>query len=268
MTPPIRLSKPCGNLLFACCVIILGIPATTVAQDRQQKEVSSPAVKGPDLDLSIHHYTRVLTAEGVLRETRYEEKMMRRPGHVWIERVLPRSTSLEHDEHAVDDKTAPKHKTAGQTVAKQEGHEHKHFNPVVLPRHVKFDGQRVQLEFLNFHDREAVSIMPSEYENVNFDGSWSNAFFLMDPKRVAALPPSKRVSPVSAAHWREQDKNGIFQRVLWDNKKLIPLVVETGDHAGTFFERIEVKPQASISDALPWLNTKGFAQKEYADYLD
>lgn len=268
MTPKLYFLKRYAELLVICSAVVLGILPAAVARDMEQKAVSSPILKGPDLDLSIHHYSRVLTAEGVLRESRYMEKMMRRAGHVWISRVLPASSLVEHDEHASEGKATREHKSTVQPVAGKEGHKHKHFNHVVLPRHVMHDGQKVRLEFVNFRDRETVSIAPSEYENVNFDGSWSSAYFLMDPQSVVALPLSKRASPVPSAHWREQERNGLFQRVLWDDKKRIPLIVEAGDRAGTFFERVEVKPQTSISKALPWLSTKGFAQKEYADYFD
>jgi hypothetical protein len=56
--------------------------------------------------------------------------------------------------------------------------------------------------------------------------------------------------------------------VVWDEKKLIPLVVETSAQAGNFFERVEVKPQATVTKELPWQKLKNFAQKEYADFLD
>ena len=49
---------------------------------------------------------------------------------------------------------------------------------------------------------------------------------------------------------------------------MIPLIVETGDRTGNAFRRIEVKPQAELRKELPWLNLKGYAQKEYADFLD
>lgn len=247
----------------------LAITAPAIAQDVPVKAVSSPAIAGPDLDLSIHHYSRILTAEGVLRESRYEEKMLRRQGHVWVSRVLPESVAAD-DDHVHRNKTSPVQKIAAQSGIRSDndGHKHKHFNHVALARHVTRDGDKTRLEFVNFQDREVVSIAPAEYENVNFDGSWANAFFLMDPKSVAALPLSKRASSVTGARWREQKKNGLFQRVLWDDRKLIPLIVETGNLAGNFFERVEVKPQASAVKSFPWQQAKGFAAKEYSDFLD
>jgi hypothetical protein len=207
---------------------------------------AATALQGPDLDLSIQHYRRVMTAEGVLRETRYEETMLRRPGHVWLARVLPAQRSAK-----------PRH---------DHGHEHPNYE--VLPRHVMLERDRIRLEAVNAEAHEIIAIPPGEYDNANFDGSWVNAFFLMDPKRIAALPLSKRPSAVSGAGWREQEKNGVFQRVLWDEARMVPLVVETGDRAETFFERVTVKPLPTLTKSLPWTQAKGYLQREYSDFLD
>ncbi|MBI3479672.1 MAG: hypothetical protein HY016_04845 [Nitrosomonadales bacterium] len=75
-------------------------------------------------------------------------------------------------------------------------------------------------------------------------------------------------APAPDARWYGDEKNGIFQRVLWDEKKMIPLIAETGDRAGTFFRRMEVKPQAALAKHMPWEKLQGYAQKEYADFLD
>ncbi len=62
--------------------------------------------------------------------------------------------------------------------------------------------------------------------------------------------------------------NGIFERVLWDAQKQIPLIIERGNKTATFCHRVEVKLQASARTALPWGGLKGYGQKEYSDYLD
>lgn len=215
---------------------------------------AAPMLQGPDLDLSIQHYSRVMTAEGVLRETRYDETMMRRPGHVWLARVLPASHRAKH--------------SYGHQPAAKKSHNHKHPNYEVLPRHVMLDRDKIRLEVVNAEERDIIFVPPAEYDNANFDGSWVNAFFLMDPQRVAALPLSKRPSAVAGARWREQEKNGLFQRVLWDDTRMVPLIVETGDRAGTFFERVTIRPLPTLAKSLPWTKTKGYAQREYSDFLD
>jgi hypothetical protein len=138
----------------------------------------------------------------------------------------------------------------------------------MLPRHVMHSNGQVRLEFVDVHEREVVAIPPGEYENVSFDGSWANAFFLLDPEKVAALPATDRASPVAGARWREIEKGGVYQRILWDGKRMIPLVMEKGDVAGRTLERMEITPQASLAKEPPWTGIKGYALKEYADFLD
>jgi hypothetical protein len=202
------------------------------------------AVSAADLDLKVAYYSKVVTAEGVTREARYEEKMLRRAGHVWTARVL-----LAH---------------AGAHGAGA----HKHFNHVVLPRHVVLENNQPRVEFIDVHAREIVAIPRAEYENVSFDGSWDHAYYLLDSKRVQAMPLSSRTSAVAGARWREREEQGLFERVLWDDQRQIPLVIETGDRAATFLNRMEITIQPGLTRDLPWQKLKGYAQKEYSDFLD
>lgn len=201
------------------------------------------APAAPDLDLGISYYTRIVTDEGVTREIRYEERMLRRPGHVWVERVLPQRAA--HDERG-----------------------HKHFNPVRLARHVMLENGKLRLEYVDLHGRERVAIPPAEYENVSFNGSWDGSFYLVSPKLIAGMPLSSRPSSVPGARWREREKNGRFERVLWDDVRQVALIIEAGDRTGQEFQRIEARLLAKPATATPWTKLAGFSQKEYADFLD
>lgn len=203
----------------------------------------------PDLDLTVSYYSRVLTPEGVTRESRYEETMLRRPGHVWSARLIPPQA-------------------AAQEAAGHGAHQHKHFNHVVMPRHVIRENDQVRLEYVDARAREVIAVPAAEYENVNFDGSWNNSFYLLDPALVAAMPASARVSAVPGARWREASRNGVFQRVLWDERRQIPLAIERGDRAGTFYQTVVVKPAARAAPAPPWRALQAYGHKEYADFLD
>jgi hypothetical protein len=198
-----------------------------------------------DLDLKIAYYSKVITPEGVTREARYEEKMLRRSGHVWTTRVMPA--------HAEETQAAGAHK---------------HFNHVVLARHVVLENARPRIEFVDAHEKQVVSIPPAEYGNVSFDGSWDHAYYLLDSKRVKSMPLSPRVSTVAGARWREREEKGLFERVLWDEQRQIPLVIESGDKAATFLNRMEIAVQPGLTRDLPWQKLKGYAQKEFADFLD
>jgi hypothetical protein len=215
----------------------------------------APAIpQGPALELTVKYYDRSLTAEGVLREIHFEEEMLRRPGHIWVARVLPKTTGTEKENHAAH--------------AHDAGHEHKHFNSVLLPRHVSLENDNIKLEYIDREERQVVNIVATEYENVNFDGSWINAYFLVDPQQVAAMPLSKKSPTVAGARWHEQEQNGVFQRVLWDDINKIPLEVETGKRDGTLFRKVSVRINSKGSEKTPWSNTQGYVHKEYSDFLD
>ena len=119
--------------------LIAVLLAAGFAASAQAAPLSAPA----DLDLGITYYSRVLTPEGVTRESRYEEKMLRRPGHVWVERVLAPST----DAHA-----GHNHGETKKVALKATQHEHKHFNPVLIPRHVTLEKNTVRVEYIDAHD--------------------------------------------------------------------------------------------------------------------
>ena len=73
---------------------------------------------------------------------------------------------------------------------------------------------------------------------------------------------------MAGARWREISRSGAYQRVLWDENRMIPLLIEKGDAAGRTLERIEIMPRPALAKALPWAGTEGYARKEYADFLD
>ncbi|QBE65445.1 hypothetical protein [Pseudoduganella lutea] len=228
---------------------------------------------GADVDLRISRYSKVVTAEGVTREARYEETMLRRAGHVWTARVLPLAMQGHDDGHGhhgngQGDDHGHGAKAGAHKVAARKSVGHKHFNPVTLPRHVAMEGGKLRLAYVDAHSKEVIAIPPGEFDNVGFDGSWDHAYHLLDTKGLASMAVSKRASAVPGARWRERERNGLYERVLWDDTKQLPLVIESGDKAGTFYHRTDLKVAAGLTRELPWQKLKGYAQREYADYLD
>ncbi|WEF34295.1 hypothetical protein [Pseudoduganella chitinolytica] len=222
--------------------------------------LAGAAHAAPDLDLRIAYSSRTVTAEGVTREARFEETMLRRDGHVWSARVLPPQASARHD-HA-HGKPGARHAAARATSV------HKHFNPALLPRHVTLDGGKVRLEYVDAAAREVIAVPPGEFDNVGFDGSWTRAYYLLDPQRLRALPLAARKSDVPGARWRERQRDGAYERVLWDERREIPLVIESGDVAGTSTHRMVLTVQPGVTHELPWRGLAGYARREYADFLD
>jgi hypothetical protein len=240
-----NLSERSKLCLFVALLSLIGLNGAASAGQ------STPAIpQGPALDLKIKYYDRALTAEGVLRESRFEETMLRRPGHVWSARVLPEFAKRQGAAHA------------------HHEHEDKHLNPTILSRHVALNGKEVKLELIDFDRKEVVNIVPTEYENVSFDGSWVNAYFLVDPQQVVHMPLSAKSAPVAGTQWYEQEKNGVYQRVLWDGQNMIPLEVETGRRDGTLLRKVSVEIISKNGKEMPWANLKGYLQKEYSDFLD
>jgi hypothetical protein len=217
----------------------------------------------PDLDLQIAYYSKVVTPDGVTRESRYGETMLRRPGHVWVSRILPASATDEHGDEGHELRQV----SARQTAAPAE-HAHQHFNPVVLPRHVTQAKDGLRVEYIDAHSREVIAVPATEYDSVGFDGSWANSVYLLDPALVAAMPLMKRTSAIAGAQWHECTSGGNYQRVLWDAKRQIPLQIESGDKAGTFYRRVDVTPAGRLQNVLPWTAQGGYLRREYADFLD
>lgn len=246
MKPFIRNNKILITLLFLLVSTSL-VHAETGA---------SKLLEAPALDLTIQYYDRALTSDGVQRETRYEETMLRRPGHVWVARVLPKwaEKALSVHEH--------------KAPVDEHEHEHKHFNPIALPRHVTQENKLVKVEYIDHSNKQVINIVATEFENVNFDGSWVNAYYLVDPLVVLAMPLSKDRASEGQLSWHELNRNGVYQRVLWDGKNLIPREIETGKNDGSIFRKVSIKVNPSVSTKLPWMDTKGYVQKEYSDFLD
>jgi len=41
------------------------------------------------LDYQVQYYNKVISPEGVTRESRYEEKVIRRKNEIWVSRIIP-----------------------------------------------------------------------------------------------------------------------------------------------------------------------------------
>jgi hypothetical protein len=162
----------------------------------------------------------------------------------------------------------PKFATAAHAAHAHHDHEDKHFNPTVLPRHVSLAGNEPKVEFIDRDKKLVINIVASEFENVSFDGSWINAYFLVDPQQVVTMPLSAKASTIAGARWYEQEKDGVFQRVLWDEQNMIPLEVETGRRDGSLLRKVSVKIVSKTGKETPWANLKGYGQREYSDFLD
>lgn len=203
--------------------------------------VAAPAA---DVDLLIDHSLTETTPDGVTRKLHFQERMYRRANMVWIERVLPAGA---HDaaEHA------------------KGGHEHKHLDLAAAARQVTLAADKtISVRLVNVHDKVVINVPPPEYGNIGFDGSWDNAWHLLDPKQLKTM----QAVAGKAEHYRLK-KGNLDLQVEWDGKGEFPRRVESRNSEGTR-HKLMVVSAAPAPKVLPWANLQGYAQKEYSDYLD
>ncbi len=243
------------------------VAASIVLASAQALCADTPAPV-PDLDLTVQFYSKTHTPQGALRETRYEETMIRRGQHVWVMRVLPRLAA------SPPLKTPPGASLNGRQVhvihpvSRPQDVAGAQQNSLVMARHVVIDHGKLRVEYVFQNSRELIVVPPAEYADLKLNGSWPTSFYLIEPQRVTAMPLSQQASEVAGARWHEQVKDGVFRRVLWDEARQLPLIVEVGDTAATFFNRIELKPQATLSAARPWQDLSSYTQRAYADFAN
>lgn len=196
-----------------------------------------------DLNLLVKHDITEIGADGVTRNIRFQERVYRRNGLVWVERVLPAEAHRGED-HA------------------QGGHDHKHMDLAASARWITQDkGQGVRIRLVNHHDRVVIDVPAAEYANVGFDGSWENAWHLLDPRQLKDMR-------VKSGGLYEKAGNGNTVRVLWDSKAEIPRRVESANKSGTS-RKIMVAEDIPAPRKTPWEGLgSGYQQKEYSDYLD
>lgn len=216
-------------------------------------QAAAPVGEDKALAAILTHESHEVTAEGVTKEFRYQERFIRSGGHVWAERILP---------EGIQSKPEAGHKAKGE-------HEHE-FNFNLAAKHIAKDAKgNLNISFANMRDKVIVAIAREEYQTVGFDGSWESAYYLVNPAAVKKLPLSKAPSPVAKARWYEKQGKEDYYRVLWAEDLELPLVIESGTRNGNRHSRISSKiVQLPQSAGLPWMNLQNFEHKDYNDLLD
>lgn len=205
--------------------------------------VGAACAAPPDLNLLVRHEISELGADGVTRNLSFQERVYRRAGLVWVERVVP-AAAHRADEHA------------------HGGHEHKHMDLAAAARWItRDDGQAPRLRLVNAHDRVVVAVPEAEYANVGFDGNWENAVHLLDPRQLKGMR-------AEGGGWYESAGAERVVRVLWDARAEVPRRVESTARAGNSRRLMVAEPIPAPRNP-PWLRVgSSYQQKEYSDYLD
>lgn len=206
---------------------------------------AAESVAAPDQNFQIQHYSMSLGRDGVKRETTFTERVYRRRGEVWTERVIPTEAAAEHG-----------HDHAG----------HSHPDAASSPMWVRrqADGS-LDARLVERHQRRTVKIDPQYYGNIGFNGNWGSIFYLSDPQ---SLKKMRAVGALSDGVQNYESKRGdITVRVSWDVKGQYPRRVETSDTHG----HVRRETRVSLINApnpLPWKTLTGYADVDYSDLLD
>lgn len=218
---------------------------------------ATPAIELPPLDALVTYESRSITHAGVTETRGFSNRLIRRPGHVWLERALPGAPGAGLAQVGHDGK------------AEAVGG-HRHFDFELASQHLTRSADGVlRADYVDRIGRQIVFVPPTEYSVPGFDGSWENAAALVSEKSVAAMPRLDRPSAVPDAVWHAEARNGWFNRVLWSTRNRIALVVESGRTDGSMFRRTAVVLQPLTPEAaLPWKRLAGYAQKDYDDFMD
>ncbi|HJV23460.1 MAG TPA: hypothetical protein VJ570_12230 [Holophagaceae bacterium] len=199
----------------------------------------------PPLAAVITTEQRQLTADGLTKQVRFQERFLRMGDRVWLERVLPSGTP-----------PGP------------EGSGHGHLDLDLAARLVRLqpDGQ-MALSYIHRGERTVVSAEARDYPEVGFHDSWGVVAHLVEPELLAKLKPLPRRSGVAGAVWYGRKNSQGWLRVLWSSRHRMALAVESASTDGHRMHRTTVRLQP-MPRVLPWDQLQGYAQKEYTDLLD
>ncbi|KAF0813669.1 hypothetical protein IGB42_02021 [Andreprevotia sp. IGB-42] len=201
----------------------------------------------PDAAALITYETRVVSAEGVTKQTAFQERWVRSRDHVWSERVVPANAVHEHEAN--------------------DGHEHD-LNFATAAKHVYMEkGGKPALQFVRRPQKTIIRMGESEYAQFGFDGSWDSSALLIDRRQLANMRKIAKPATEAGASWLEQRKGEQYIRVLWSETRQMPLVIESGTQDGGSWSRLTMKPQA-MPAVLPWTQLAGYVRKDYMDLLD
>ncbi|QFZ81912.1 hypothetical protein GFK26_03580 [Variovorax paradoxus] len=205
----------------------------------------------PDQTLRITHHVMSIGKDGVQRESRYADRMVRRAGTVWIERELPPALRADHDHEASEGKVHIGHSHADNTAA---------------PLWLRHDAAgTVQVNMVLRQQRKVIEVDAANYGNVGYSGSWANAYWLIDP---ASLPRMKALGTARGGVQRYELPQGERTlRVDWDVAGRYARKIEQRDAHGTSLNVMTASAIAAPK-VLPWQQVESYARSDYSDLLD
>lgn len=205
----------------------------------------------PDLDAVVTYETRSVLPSGVVRQERWQERLVRSGKTLWSERVLPPEIAGHRHEAA-------------------EAGAHRHFDFEAAARLLTLDGDGGPvLRCVDRERRVIVSVPAAEYGAVGFDGRWDGAAFVVPPAVVERMTPLGHRESPSGTRWLGDRSAGWTHTVLWSQARRVALRAESARDDGTFRRIVTVVPRtASAASALPWRQLDGFAHKGYDEFMN
>ncbi|WP_226858603.1 hypothetical protein [Diaphorobacter aerolatus] len=252
-----RRRRVVSRAVLVVC-IAAGSGATVCAQTVSASGLDFVAITSqaitttPELDLRITYEAASTGNDGVRRSSIYSNRVYRRTGQVWIERVFPEALreSLEH----------------GHEPAHGPHAGHAHDDARAAPLSVKRgDDGKVQVEVVLAKLRRVISVDEAHHGNVGWGGSFENAYWMVPP---ASLRKMERVGSARGGVQRYRSVVGEHTTLIdWDVANQFARRIERSDAHG--LERIVVTAaKLPLPLAEPWKATQGFERGDYSDLLD
>lgn len=199
---------------------------------------------GQDVELLIKHKTVSRGVDGITRTSEFSERMSRAKDNLWVSRVIPSDVHSEA-EHA------------------KGGKAHKHLDVATAARWISRDAAgKAQLKLIPPHGKVVVSVNKGDYDSVGFDGSWDNAWGLIDAGTLKRMKPGPTSNDLTTYTMAEKGRS---LKVIWNSRLKLPALVESTDKTSQRHTAIQV---LEIAPLRPWTGVQGFSSKEYSDYLD
>ncbi|GAC1528032.1 MAG: hypothetical protein NVS2B4_05770 [Ramlibacter sp.] len=201
-----------------------------------------------DLALQVEHVTTSVGSDGVTRSTRFEERLVRRDDQSWLERIVP---------PVVHDRIEPK----------ADGSSHKHADVAAASRWVTrgADG-KLAVRIVDAHLGSVFEVGKPDYANVGFDGEWTTASQLLDPRQVRTMAPMTRAAP-KGARWYELVGRDHRVQLLWDERDQFPRRIESSNASGTL-RSVMTATREPMPARMPWTGLESYRQRDYSDLLD
>ncbi len=194
-----------------------------------------------------------MTADGVKKQTHFQELFIRDANLVWSERIIPKS--VQHHNHE-EETNSP------------EKHDHKHnLNFATAGKWLVRDANnKISFRFVRKEDKKIIAPRESEYGTLGFDGVWETAYYMANRNTLKKMTLLKKTAP-NGALWYEKKNTHEFTRILWDEKNEIPLSIESGTLDGNSNNKITLVITPAPSP-LPWSTLGSYQTIAYEDLLD